>query len=179
MILGLSTATYALLHVIISMIGIGSGLVVMYGLLTANRKNGITVIFLASTVLTSVTGFFFPNEHVTPGIVVGILSLVVLAIAILARYGLHMRGAWRSIFVITSAIALYFNCFVLVVQLFEKVQSLHALAPTQKEPPFAGAQLILMALFIVATIFAVKRFRAEPALVSTPASRNTPQKGAA
>lgn len=181
MILGMSTATYTLLHVLISLIGIGSGLVVMYGLLTAKRLNGWTALFLATTVLTSVTGFFFPNEHITPGIIIGILSLVVLAIAIPARYTLHMHGAWRWIYVVTSSIALYFNCFVLVAQSFEKVPALHALAPTQKEPPFLVAQVILMVLFIALTVLAVKRFHIELAAAAAPkpVSRNTPEKGAA
>jgi hypothetical protein len=181
MILGMTTSTFTLLHVLISLVGIGSGLVVLYGLLTAQRLDRWTALFVATTVLASVTGFAFPNEHVTPGIVIGVLSLAVLAIAILARYGHHLRGAWRSIYVITAAIALYFNCFVLVVQLFEKVPALHTLAPTGKEPPFAITQLIVLALFVVLTVMAVKRFHTEPAMVSTssPVSRNTREKGAA
>jgi hypothetical protein len=178
MILGMSTSTYTLLHVLISFVGIGSGFAVLYGMLRVHRLDRITAIFLVSTVLTSVTGFFFPNEHITPGIVVGILSLIVLAVAIAARYVLHMRGPWRAIYVITAAIALYFNCFVLVVQSFEKVPALHALAPTQKEPPFGIAQLLLLVLFIGLTVMAVKRFRPEMAVVS-PLSRNTREKGAA
>jgi hypothetical protein len=178
MILGMSTSTYTLLHVVISLVGIASGLLVLYGMLTANRMDRMTALFLATTALTSLTGFAFPNEHITPGIVVGILSVAVLAIAILARYGRHMNGGWRSIYVITAAIALYFNCFVLVVQLFEKVPALHALAPTQKEPPFGIAQLLLFGIFVVLTIMAVKRFRVQPAVVS-PISGSTPRKGAA
>lgn len=178
MILGMSTSTYTLLHVLISFVGIGSGLAVMYGMLRAHRLNGITAVFLVSTVLTSVTGFFFPNEHITPGIVVGILSLIVLAIAIVGRYVMHMRGPWRAIYVVTAAIALYFNCFVLVVQSFEKVPALHALAPTQKEPPFGIAQLLLLVLFVVLTVMAVKRFHIEPASIS-PLSRSTRERGAA
>jgi hypothetical protein len=178
MILGMSTATYTLLHVVISLIGIGSGLVVMNGFVRSRRMDGINGIFLVSTVLTSLTGFAFPNAHITPGIVVGILSTIMLTIAIVARYGLRMRGAWRWIYVITSAIALYFNCFVLVVQLFEKVTALHALAPTQKEPPFAIAQLSVMAIFVVWTIFAVKRFHPASAEISS-VSQGTRQKGAA
>jgi hypothetical protein len=178
MILGMSTATYTLVHVVISLIGIGSGLVVMNGFVRSRRMDGITAIFLTSTVLTSLTGFSFPNEHITPGIVVGILSMIVLTIAIVARYGLHMRGASRWIYVITSAIALYFNCFVLVVQLFEKVPALHALAPTQKEPPFAIAQLTVMAIFVVWTIFAVKRFQPGSAKISS-VPQGARQKGAA
>lgn len=180
MILGMSTSTYTLLHVLISLVGIASGLVALYGLLTSNRLNGITGIFLATTVLTSITGFAFPNEHVTPAIVIGVLSLVVLAIAIAARYALHMRGPWRSTYVVTSSIALYFNCFVLVAQSFEKVPALHSLAPTQKEPPFGIAQLLLLAIFIGLTVAAVRRFHPERSgVASTPISGSRPQKGAA
>src|SRR5205823_1713264 len=107
-----------------------------------------------TTVLTSVTGFGFPIHGVTPGIVLGILSLVVLAIAIFARYARHLSGGWRRAYVITASIALYFNCFVLVVQSFQKVPALHALAPTQKEPPFGIAQLTLLVLFILLTTVA-------------------------
>jgi len=162
MILGMTTATFTLLHVLISLVGIGSGFVVIFGLLTGKRLERWTVLFLGTTLLTSLTGFLFPIEHVTPGIVVGGLSLVVLAIAILARYGLQMSGAWRWIYVVTTALALYLNTFVLVVQSFEKVPALKALAPTQKEPPFLVAQLAVLALFIVLTVMSVKRFHAEP-----------------
>jgi hypothetical protein len=158
MILGMTTATFTLLHVLISLLGIGSGLIVMYGLLTANRLNHWTMLFLTSTALTSITGFLFPNEHITPGIVVGILSLLVLAVGVVARYPQRLRGAWRPIYVISASLALYFNVFVLVVQLFEKVPTLRALAPTQNEPPFGITQLLLLILFIVATVYAVKRF---------------------
>jgi hypothetical protein len=159
MILGMSTATFTLLHVLISLVGIGSGLFLMYGFFTANRLDRWTQLFLATTALTSLTGFLFPNEHITPGIVVGVLSMIVLVVAAAARYGLGMRGPWRPIYVITAATALYFNCFVLVVQSFEKVPALRALAPTQKELPFQIAQLALLILFVAATVFAVKRFR--------------------
>ena len=178
MILGMSTSTYTLLHVLISFVGIGSGLGVMFGMLRAHRLDRLTLLFLASTALTSLTGFAFPNEHVTPGIVVGVLSLIVLAIAIVARYTVHLRGAWRPTYVIAAALALYFNCFVLVVQSFEKVPVLHALAPTQKEPPFGIAQLLLLAVFVVLTVMAVKRFRLGQAEVQT-VSAHTRTKGAA
>ena len=158
MILGMTTSTFTLVHVLISLLGIGSGLVVMYGAFTANRMDRWTAFFLASTAATSLTGFAFPNTHITPGIAVGILSLIVLAIAIVARYGRRLKGLWRSIFVVTAALALYFNVFVLVVQSFEKVSALRALAPTQKEPPFAITQMFVLILFVVATLFAVKRF---------------------
>jgi hypothetical protein len=178
MILGMTTSTYTLLHVVISFIGIGSGIAMLYGMLRGKPLDAITAVFFASTVLTSLTGFAFPNDHITPGIVVGILSMIVLAIAIVARYVLHMRGLWRSIYVITASIALYFNCFVLIAQSFEKVPALHALAPTQKEPPFAVAQLALLALFVVLTVLAVKRFRVAPGAVSS-VSGSVRQKGAA
>jgi hypothetical protein len=166
MILGVSTATYTYIHVLISLVGIASGLVVMYGMLTGRRFNGMTVLFLTTTVLTSVTGFFFPFHGVTPAIKLGVLSMVALAIAIVARYPLHL--AWRKTYVISASIALYLNVFVLVAQLFEKVPALHALAPTGQEPPFLIAQLVVMAIFIVLTIFAVKRFRSRPVVAIRP-----------
>lgn len=161
MILGMSTATYTLLHVLISLAGIGSGLIVMLGLLTGKRLDGWTAIFLATTALTSLTGFLFPVDHLLPSHAVGIISLVVLAVVIPARYVFHLAGAWRWIYVVGAAMALYFNVFVAVVQAFLKVPALKALAPTQKEPPFLVAQLAVMALFIVLGIFAVKKFRVE------------------
>jgi hypothetical protein len=162
MILGMSTATYTLIHVLISLVGIGSGFIVLFGMLANKRLNGWTALFLTTTVLTSVTGFGFPTDHLLPSQIIGAISLVVLAIAILARYSYHLSGAWRRIYVITAAIALYFNTFVAVVQTFLKVPSVHALAPTQKEPPFLVTQLIVMAIFIALTIFADKKFRDEP-----------------
>ena len=149
------------LHVVISLIGIGSGLVVMAGLLVRQKLNRWSALFLISTVLTSVTGFFFPFHGVTPVIVVGIISLVLLAVAIVARYARHLAGAWRWIYVVTAMIALYLNVFVLVVQLFQKVPALKAMAPTQSEPPFAVAQLVVLALFLLLTIVAAIRFRGE------------------
>jgi len=162
MILGMTTATYTLVHVVISLVGIGSGLVVLYGLLTGKRLDRWTAAFLATTVATSVTGFGFPFDHLLPSHKVGIISLVVLAVAILARYALHLAGAWRWIYVVCAAVALYLNVFVLIVQAFEKVPALKALAPTQSEPPFLVTQLVVLALFVVLGIFAVKRFRDQP-----------------
>ena len=163
MILGMSTATYTFLHVLISLVGIGSGLIVMFGFLTGRQLNRMTVIFLVTTELTSVTGFGFPFDHLLPSHIVGIISLVVLAVAIPARYVFHLAGAWRWIYVVTAAVALYLNIFVLIVQLFEKVPALKALAPTQKEPPFLVVQLVVMAIFVVLTIVAAKRFHFQPA----------------
>ena len=147
------------LHVVISLIGIVSGLVVMFGLLVGRRLNAWTALFLITTVLTSLTGFFFPFHGVTPAIVVGIISLIVLAVAIVARYACHLAGAWRWIYVVTAMISLYLNVFVLIVQLFQKVPALKALAPTQSEPPFAVTQLVVLALFVLLTIIAAIRFR--------------------
>ena len=144
--------TFTLMHVVLSLIGILSGLVILYGLLTANRMNAWTMLFLVTTAATSVTGFGFPFHGLTPAIILGILSLIVLATAIAAR------GSWRWIYVIGSVVALYFNVFVLVVQAFLKIPALHALAPKGSEPPFAIAQGIVLLLFIVACTLSVRRF---------------------
>jgi hypothetical protein len=171
MVFGMGLQAYALIHVLISLIGIGSGFVVMYGLLGGKRLDRWTALFLTTTVLTSVTGFGFPFDHITPAIKLGIISQVVLAIAIVARYVLHLAGAWRRTYVISAAVGLYLNVFVLVVQSFEKVPALKAAAPTQKEAPFVVTQLVVMALFVVLTIFAAKRFRSAPTPVATSASK--------
>lgn len=160
MILGMTTFT--LVHVLISLIGILSGFVVVFGLLAAKRLDGWTAVFLVTTVATSVTGFLFPFHHFMPSHVVGIISLIVLAVAILARYTFHLAGAWRRIYVISAAIALYLNVFVLVVQSFQKVPALRAMAPTQSEPPFLVAQIVVLVLLVALTIVAAIRFRNEP-----------------
>lgn len=170
MILGLSTSTFTAIHVLLSLIGIGSGLVVLYGLIASRRLDRWTLVFLSTTVLTSVTGFLFPNEHITPGIILGILSMIVLALAITARYLLGLAGRWRRTYTISAVIALYFNCFVLVVQGFEKVPFLHALAPTQKEPPFAFAQGLLLVAFLVLGTLAAKRFKEQPLQIQSRAA---------
>jgi len=163
MILGMSTATYTFLHVLISLVGIGSGLVVISGFLTGKRLDGLTAVFLTTTVLTSVTGFGFPFDHLLPSHKVGIISLVILAVAIPARYVFHLAGAWRWIYVIGATTALYLNVFVAVVQAFLKVPALKALAPTQKEPPFLVAQLLVLVVYVGFTILAAKRFHIESA----------------
>ncbi|MGA8312304.1 MAG: hypothetical protein WB755_19900 [Terriglobales bacterium] len=163
MIWGMTTPTFTALHVVLSLIGIVTGLIVLYGLLTAKRLDGWTAIFLLTTVLTSVTAFGFPFDHLLPSHKVGIISLVLLAIAILARYALHLAGAWRWIYVVCATMALYLNVFVLVVQTFEKVPALRAMAPTQSEPPFKIAQVIVLVVFIVLGVFAVKKFHPERA----------------
>jgi hypothetical protein len=162
MILGMSTETYTLVHVLISLVGIGSGLVVMFGLLTGRRLDGWTALFLATTLATSVTGFGFPFDHLLPSHKVGFVSLVVLAVAILARYPFHLAGVWRRVYVICAALALYLNVFVGVVQAFLKVPALKAIAPKQTEPPFVVAQAVVLALFVVLGAVAAIRFRGEP-----------------
>ena len=151
--------TLTKIHVVISLMGILTGVVVLIGLISGRRLNGWTAWFLTSTVGTSVTGFFFPFHGVTPGIIVGIISLLLLAVAIFARYFRRFVGAWRWIYVVTAMIALYLNVFVLIAQLFQKVPSLKALAPTQTEPPFLVAQLSTLLIFVLLTIAAAIRFR--------------------
>ena len=157
MILGMTTLTFV--HVVLSLIGIFSGFIVMFGLFAGKRLDGWTAIFLVSTVATSVTGFLFPFHRFLPSHGVGIVSLIVLAVAILARYTFELAGAWRRTYIISAMISLYLNVFVLVAQLFQKVPALKAIAPTQSEPPFLVAQLVVMAVFVALTIAAALRFR--------------------
>jgi hypothetical protein len=159
MVFGMSLATYTAVHVIISLIGIASGLIVLAGLLRGQLLTMWNGLFLITTVLTSVTGFGFPYTKPTPGIILGILSLIVLAIAIFALYGRRLNGSWRRTYVITAMIALYFNVFVLVAQIFEHVPAFHALAPTQTKGPFKIAQLLLLVAFAVLTGAAARRSR--------------------
>jgi hypothetical protein len=155
----MSLPAFTLFHVVISLIGIGSGLIVILGMLAAKRLGALTAIFLITTVATSVTGFLFPFEGFKPSYVIGTLSLIVLALAIVAFYGKHLAGAWRWVYVVTAIIALYFNVFVAIVQSFLKVPALHTLAPKGNEPPFAIAQLTVLVLFIVLGFLAVRKFR--------------------
>jgi hypothetical protein len=154
--------TFTLVHVAISLVGIGSGFVVMFGLLSGRRLNGWTVLFLATTVATSVTGFGLPADRLLPSHIVGIISLAVLAVAVLARYTLHLAGAWRRVYVVSAVAALYLNVFVGIVQAFQKVPALKSVAPAQSEPPFLVTQLVVMALFVALAIVAAIRFRTEP-----------------
>lgn len=154
-------ATYTLVHVVISLVGIAAGFVVLHGFLTHKERNHWTELFLTTTVLTSVTGFGFPATHVTPAHVFGVISLAVLAVAIYARYARHAEGRWAQAYVINSTIAQYLNFFVLIVQSFQKVPALNALAPTQSELPFAATQLVTLVAFVVIGTLATYRFRAE------------------
>jgi len=154
---------FTLMHVAISLVGILSGFVVLSGLLTAKRFDGWTKLFLVTTILTSTAGFFFPFHGITPAIVVGIISLVVLAVAGFARYARNLAGAWRKTYVVTALFALYANVFVLIVQSFQKIPALKEIAPTQNDPPFKLTQLVVLVAFIGLGIGAAIRFRAEPA----------------
>jgi len=151
-----------LAHVIISLIGIVTGVIVGLGMLSSKRMDGMTAVFLTFTILTSVTGFvFFPFTfaNITPGDVIGAISLVALAIALVARYAKGMAGPWRAVFVITAMLAEWFNVFVLVVQLYEKVPTLHALDPTRSGAPFKATQGVVLLIFLVWTILAVNKFQ--------------------
>ena len=159
MILGMSTATFTSVHVILSLIGILAGLVVvLFGLLRSQPLSGWTALFLATTVLTSLTGFLFPFERLLPSHIVGIISLVVLAAALVALYVRRLAGSWRWIYVAGAVSALYLNAFVGVVQAFQKLPVLNVLAPTQSEPPFVIAQIVVLLLFVVLGIAAVRTF---------------------
>ena len=160
MIAGMDTFTFA--HVVISVIGIITGLAVLFGLLSNRRMDGWTLTFLVFTVATSVTGFFFPFHGVRPAIILGVLSLIMLLPTVLARYQFGMRGPWRGTYVIGAVMALYFNCLVLVVQLFLKVPALHMLAPKGSEPPFAIAQGLVLLFFLVTGFLSFRRFRPRP-----------------
>jgi hypothetical protein len=160
MIFGMTPLTFV--HVLLSLAGIFAGFVVVFGMIGGKRLGGWNGIFVLTTALTSITGFFFPFHGVTPGIILGIISLVVLAMAIPAWYVFHLAGAWRKVYAVTASIALYLNVFVLVAQLFMKVPALHAMAPKGSEPPFLISQVVVMVLFIVLTIAAAIKFRPEP-----------------
>ena len=149
-------------HVLISLIGILSGIIAVLGMIAGKRLDGWTAVFLVTTALTSITGFFFPFHKLLPSHILGVISLFVLAFAIPARYVKHLEGAWRKVYAITASIALWLNVFVLVAQLFMKVPALHAMAPNGNEPPFLISQVVVMAVFIVLTIAATIKFRPEP-----------------
>jgi len=152
-------SAFTLLHVAISLAGIAAGFVAAAGLLSANMSRGWTILFLATTILTSLTGFLFPAASLLPSHIVGILSLVLLAAAVFALYGRRLSSYWRTIYVVTALTALYLNVFVLIIRSFLKVPALKALAPTQTEPAFVAVQAVTLALFVLLTILAAVRFR--------------------
>lgn len=158
MIWGMTTSTFTFVHVVLSLVGIFAGFIVMGGLLAGKGLEGWTAVFLATTVATSVTGFGFPIHHFAAPHYVGVISLVVLGVAILARYAFQLRGAWRRTYVVTAVIALYFNVFVGVVQAFQKVPGFNTIAPTQSEPPFLIVQICVLVLFVVLAITASRKF---------------------
>jgi hypothetical protein len=167
MILGMSLSTFVTVHVIISLIAIVAGIIIMFGLLNSKSMPGLTGIFLLFTILTSATGFLIPplvSEKLLPSHMVGALSLVLLAIACIALYGMKLSGAWRWIYAVTALLSLYLNVFVLVIQGFLKVPALHALAPGEPPggPVFAVVQLIVLVFFVIVIIGAVRRFRPMP-----------------
>jgi hypothetical protein len=161
MVFGVSLSTYTVIHTILSLIGIAAGIVALFQMIGGRLSKGWTWLFLFTTILTSVTGFGFPVTGLMPSHIFGVISLVVLAIALYALYSKHLAGAWRWIYVVTAAIALYLNCFVGVVQAFQKLPPLQPLAPTQSEPPFQIAQLVLLLVFIILGFLAVRKFHPE------------------
>jgi hypothetical protein len=158
MILGMSLHVFTLLHVVISLVAIASGFVAILAL-AGDRLSGLTALFLITTALTSITGFLFPFHGVTPGIVLGILSMIILLPAVIALYGGKLAGGWRGSYIACAALALWFNVFVLFAQIFANVPALKAIAPTQSSPVFGATQLVVLIVFIVLTIRAFKGFR--------------------
>jgi len=159
MIVGMSVEAFTLLHVVITLVAIGSGLIVVGGMFASHKLPGTTAIFLFTTALTSVTGFLFPIHGFTPALGVGILACLILLVALFALYKEHLAGAWRWVYVIAAIASLYLNVFVLVAQSFMKVLALNVLAPTQSEPPFAITQAAVLAIFILIALIAVVKFR--------------------
>jgi hypothetical protein len=151
--------TFTWIHVILSLVALVSGLVVVIGLIGAKKLDGWTALYLASSVATSATGFGFPFDHFLPSHWIGVISLVLLAVAILARYVLRLAGAWRWIYVISLVTTVFFMVFVTIAQAFQKAPALKALAPTQSEPPFAVAELAALVVFVGLAVAAVKKFR--------------------
>jgi hypothetical protein len=164
MILGMSISTFTWVHVVLSLIGIVSGLLVLFGMLGGRKFAGLTALFLATTVLTSVTGFLFPFVQFLPSHIVGVISLVVLAAALVGLYVYGLGGAWRWIYVVGAVTALYLNVFVGVVQAFQKLSFLQPLAPTQSEPPFVVAQVVVLVIFVALGAVAMRSFHPASAI---------------
>lgn len=163
MVLGMSTAAFTVLHVIISLVALAAGLIALYGMTRGRMVRFWTTLFLVTTVLTSLTGLLFPFQHVDPALIVGFISLALLVVACLALYGFRLVRSWRWIYVAAAVSALYLNAFVFVVQVFLKVPVLHSMAPKGSEPPFAIAQLLVLAVFCAAGVLGLRGLRAEPA----------------
>jgi hypothetical protein len=169
MILGMSVETFLQVHVVLSLLGIATGLVVLFEMLRGRDQGAWTAAFLVTTILTSVTGFPLPPYGLDPPRIVGIVSLVLLSLAVAGLYAFKLRGRWRWIYVVTAIMALYLNCFVAVTQTFQKVALFNALAPTQTEPPFAIAQVALLAIFVWLGFVSVKRFQPASGAAVLPA----------
>ena len=163
MILGMSIATFTLVHVVLSLIGIAAGFVAVGAMTRSRLLPGWTLVFLVTTILTSVTGYFFPVDRILPSHIVGAISLVLLAVAVIALYSFQAMRSWRWIYAVTAVASLYLNVFVLVVQGFLKIDALKVLAPTQAEPPFALAQGVVFLAFVAVGYFAVRRFHPDTA----------------
>lgn len=157
---------FTVFHVAVSLAAVFSGFVVLFGMIAGERLDHWTAFFLATTVLTSVTGFGFPIKGMTPGLAFGVISLAVLATAIYARYQRHLLGNWRRVYVVGGLFAFYLNFVVLIVQSFQKVPALHALAPNQNEPPFLAVQVVSLVAFLILGTMAFRRFRGRPAVVA-------------
>lgn len=158
MILNLSLVEFTYLHVFVSLVALGAGIFIIYGLLTSRRLNILTALFLVTTMATSLSGFLFPFKGITPGIILGVLSIIVLVVAIVALYVKKLAGPWRGTYVVSMCVAYYFNFFVLVAQSFDKVQALHSFAPTQSSPGWGFSQAAVLVIFVLLTIRAFKKF---------------------
>jgi hypothetical protein len=161
MTLGIPPDLLLQIHVLLSLIGIASGFVVLYGLLAGKASGGWTALFLATTILTGVTGFPLAPFGFDPARAVGVILLVLLAFAVVALYVFHLAGAWRWVYVGSAIAALYLNVFVGVTQAFQKLPFLQSLAPTQSEPPFLIVQIVVLAAFVALGVLAVVRFHPE------------------
>jgi len=156
-------STLTMVHVSLSLIGIATGFLVIFQMIGGKALGGLNTIFLVSTILTSVTGFFFPITKITPGLVIGAISLVVLAIALFALYSKKLAGGWRTFYVVTAVIAQFFNVLVLIVQSFMKIRVLHAMAPTGEEAIVKIVQVCALVLLIVLGVIAARKFKAQSA----------------
>lgn len=165
MVFGMSLSAFTTLHTVLSLIGIAAGFVAIIVMLRGRFSKGWTWLFLFTTIMTSVTGYGFPADRVLPSHIVGAISLIALALALYALLGTRLRGGWRAVYVVTALIALYLNCFVGVVQAFQKLPPLHALAPTGAETPFVIAQLVTLAIFIALGFLMLRRFHPAPEIV--------------
>lgn len=166
MIFGIGITTFTLIHTVLSLLGIFAGLVVAGGLVAGKRLDGWTGVYVVTTVLTNVTGFGFPFVTFLPSHAIGVLSLVVLAVVIVARYVKHLEGAWRGVYVVTTVLALYLNVFVLLNQLFRHLPALIVAAPHQKEPPFVVTQVLVLVMFLWLGKAALKGFHGETAALA-------------